>query len=155
MEEKWLIDPSLLTGIGDAIRAKEESTETIPVGELASRIAAISTGIEVQTASGTFRTSSSGTATVTCGFQPDVVSISRGETSGGEVYTVAIPFLEHSGKQITVAMWTTSSSGYAYDFSVSSTTTGFSVKSVTIWDSDWDGSTVRSTSFSYTAYKFT
>lgn len=155
MEEKWLIDPLLLTSIGDAIREKEGSSGTIPVSSLASRVAAISTGIEVQTTSGTFKTSSKGAATVTCGFQPDVVSISMGETSGGEVYTVAIPFLEYSGKQITAVMWTTSSSGYAYDFSVSSTTTGFSVKSVTIWDSDWDESTVKNKSFSYTAYKFT
>lgn len=152
---EYLIQDTTLSDIADAIRAKEESTGTIQVNKFASRIAAISTGIEVQTASGTFNTSSSGTATVTCGFQPDVVSISRGETDDGEVYTVAIPFLEYSGKQINVALWTTSSSGYIYDLSVSSTTTGFSVKSATIWDSDWDGSTVKSTSFSYTAYKFT
>lgn len=152
---EYLIQDTTLSDIADAIRAKEESTGTIQVNKFASRIAAISTGIEVQTASGTFKTSSSGTATVTCGFQPDVVSISTGETSDGEVCTVAIPFLEYSGKQITAALWTTSSSGYVYDFSVSSTTAGFSVTSVLIWDSDWEESTVRSVNFSYTAYKFT
>lgn len=155
MEDKWLISPSLLTGIADAIRAKEDSTEAIQVSELASRIGAISTGVEVRTASGTFKTSNKGVATVTCGFQPDVVSITLNETYDGEADAVAIPFLEYSGKKITVAMWTTSSSGYLYDFSVSSTTTGFSVTSVTIWDGDWNESTVKNKSFSYTAYKFT
>lgn len=153
---EYLIQDTTLTGIGDAIREKEGSSGAIPVSSLASRIAAISTGTTVQTANGTFKTSSKGTATVTCGFQPDVVSITSGETNdGGGYYVVAIPFLEYSGKGVNVALWTTSSSGTVYDIYASQTTTGFSITDIVIWDKDWDNSTVKRKTFTYTAYKFT
>lgn len=151
---EYLIQDTTLSDIADAIRAKEESTGTIQVNKFASRIAAISTGIEVQTVSGTFKTSSSGTATVTCGFRPDVVSISLGETSDdNDVYAVAIPFLEYSGKTLDIAMW--GDGGYVYDFYVTSSATGFSVSSTRLWDNNWEAETVKQVTFTYKAYKFT
>ena len=44
---KYSIDSTTLTGIGDAIRAKEGSTGVITVPETPSRIAATKTGTEV------------------------------------------------------------------------------------------------------------
>ena len=44
---KYSIEDTTLTGIGDAIRAKEGSTGVIPVPEIPSRIAAIQTGADV------------------------------------------------------------------------------------------------------------
>ena len=44
---KYSIEDTTLTGIGDAIRAKEGSTGVIPVPEIPSRIAAIQTGPDV------------------------------------------------------------------------------------------------------------
>ena len=44
---KYSIDSTTLTGIGDAIRAKEGSTGVIPVPDIPSRIAAIQTGPDV------------------------------------------------------------------------------------------------------------
>ena len=44
---KYSIDSTTLTGIGDAIRAKEGSTGVIPVPDIPSRIAAIQTGHDV------------------------------------------------------------------------------------------------------------
>ena len=44
---KYSIDSATLTGIADAIRAKEGSTGVIPVPEIPSRIAAIQTGPDV------------------------------------------------------------------------------------------------------------
>ena len=44
---KYSIEETTLTGIGDAIRAKEGSTGVIPVPEIPSRIAAIQTGPDV------------------------------------------------------------------------------------------------------------
>ena len=44
---KYSIDAATLTGIGDAIRAKEGSTGVIPVPDIPSRIAAIHTGHDV------------------------------------------------------------------------------------------------------------
>ena len=44
---KYSIDSTTLTGIADAIRAKDGSTGVIPVPEIPSRIAAIQTGHDV------------------------------------------------------------------------------------------------------------
>ena len=44
---KYSIDSITLTGIADAIRAKEGSAGVIPVPEIPSRIAAIQTGADV------------------------------------------------------------------------------------------------------------
>ena len=44
---KYSIDSTTLTGIGDAIRAKEGSTGVIPVSDIPGRIAAIQTGADV------------------------------------------------------------------------------------------------------------
>ena len=44
---KYSIEDTTLTGIGDAIRAKEGSTGVIPVPDIPSRIAAIQTGPDV------------------------------------------------------------------------------------------------------------
>lgn len=44
---KYSIEGATLTGIADAIRAKEGSADVIPVSEMADRIAAIQTGADV------------------------------------------------------------------------------------------------------------
>ena len=44
---KYSIEDTTMTGIGDAIRAKDGSTGVIPVPEIPSRIAAIHTGPDV------------------------------------------------------------------------------------------------------------
>lgn len=44
---KYSIDSTTLTGIADAIRAKDGSTGAIPVSDIPSRIAAIQTGADV------------------------------------------------------------------------------------------------------------
>ena len=50
---KYSIDSTTLTGIADAIRAKEGSSGTIPVTQIASRIAAIETGKDVSAVTAT------------------------------------------------------------------------------------------------------
>lgn len=50
---KYSIDSTTLAGIGDAIRAKEGSSGTIPVTEIASRIQAIETGKDVSAVTAT------------------------------------------------------------------------------------------------------
>lgn len=151
---EYLIQDTTLTGIADAIRAKDKSSDTIQVSSFASRIAAISTGVEVKKNTGTYKTSSSGTATVTCGFQPDIVTITLNETSSSsKVYAVSIPFLEYSGKTISVAMW--GEDYEVYEIDVTRSTTGFSVTKTTGWDTKWQSETVKSETFTYTAYKIT
>lgn len=48
---KYVIDDSTLTGIADAIRTKEETSDPIPVEEMAERIGAIETGVTLPTLS--------------------------------------------------------------------------------------------------------
>ena len=50
---KYSIDSTTLTGIADAIRAKEGSSGTIPVTKIASRISAIETGKDVSSVTAT------------------------------------------------------------------------------------------------------
>ena len=50
---KYSIDSTTLTSIGDAIRAKEGSSGTIPVTQIASRIQAIETGKDVSAVTAT------------------------------------------------------------------------------------------------------
>ena len=50
---KYSIEDTTLTGIADAIRAKEGSTGVIPVPEIPSRIAAIQTGPDVSNVTAT------------------------------------------------------------------------------------------------------
>ena len=50
---KYSIDSTTLTGIGDAIRAKEGSSGAIPVTQIASRISAIETGKDVSAVTAT------------------------------------------------------------------------------------------------------
>ena len=50
---KYSIEDTTLTGIGDAIRAKEGSSGTIPVTQIASRISAIETGKDVSSVTAT------------------------------------------------------------------------------------------------------
>lgn len=145
-----------MTSVADKIRAKGGTSEKLewPAGYEAA-VEAISTGVTVQEATGTFTTNTGGTATVTCGFQPDLVVVTKNETSTeNDTYVAAFPFKDFTSKKIDVPMWTTSSSGYVYDLYPTQTTTGFSV-TVEMWDESWELSTVKNTSFNYTAYKFT
>ena len=50
---KYSIEDTTLTGIGDAIRAKEGSTGVIPVSDIPNRISAIQTGPDVSNVTAT------------------------------------------------------------------------------------------------------
>lgn len=151
---EYLIQDTTLTAIGDAIRAKEESTGPIPVPDFAARIAAIQTGINVQRATGSFTTNSSGSATVNCGFQPDVVVVTKGETYDGSNFAAAIPFSDYVGKTLGISLFSISSDVLLYSFTSTQTATGFSVK-VEKMNYSMSSSNASNTQFSYIAYKFT
>lgn len=54
LDDYALIEKSTLTGIGEAIRGKEGTTELIPPGEMKARIEAISGNVEYTTGKVTF-----------------------------------------------------------------------------------------------------
>ena len=151
---EYLIRDTTLAAIGDAIRTKEESSGAIPVSEIASRIVAIDTGVTVQRESGTFTTDSSGNATVTCGFKPDLVVLHRseGSNSGTDSYSCAAAFTEDTRRSIiNLALW--SKTVEFYDIKVYQTNTGFSFESIG-YELDWT-ETIAKTTFSYIAVKYT
>lgn len=139
--------------VGDAIREKGETSEKLsfPAG-MAAAIAAISTGVEVMRAEGSFTTSSSGSASVDCGFKPDMVFV-FGDTVSSYVTasnSQAINFVEetrsnattalYSESGVTLTVWTQDSSGFSVD--------------MTDYTFSWSDST-SAASYDYVAIKYT
>lgn len=124
---EYLIQDTTLAAIAEAVREKEGSSDAIRVSELAGRIAAISTGVEVQTASGTI-TTSNGSGSVNIGFKPDAVEIVI--KSGTPYYTMAAVFTGVDNTKSTGCR----PSGLSYTFlsgSITRTDTGFNISSLT------------------------
>lgn len=154
---EYLIQDTTLTAIGDAIRAQDGTSDQIPVADIASRIAAIKTGVTVHRKSGTFNTNSSGNATVKCGFQPDLVVIFGGVVEEyGNYYSASAPFYEDTrNNRLNMSMWHTDSDTYAtIDMYITQTNTGFEIKMENVkWDSQYEA--VSNGTFKYTAVKYT
>ena len=102
---------------------------------------------------GTFTTNSSGTATVNCGFQPDVVYF-RGDTvhaDGMQIdYSTAIVFTEETRTNPAAYL---NYEDATHAVLASKTSTGFSVDTVQ-FGYDWSV-TVKSTTYNYVAIKYT
>lgn len=166
---EYMIQDTTLTGLGDAIRAQEKSTGTIPVGELASRISALGTGTEVQKKSGIFTTNNLGYCQVDCGFKPDIVSITQKISGGGNSQnSVAFSLLEYAGKDIIAYMYVETDAGEAlfqFDVSEASWSTsgedsgiGFIATVYKTFDYEKEEITMEevvAATFQYVAYKFT
>ena len=111
-------------------------------------------GAEVQQKSGTFRTSSSGTATVNCGFKPDAVFIT-GTVSGytGKYHGCAA----FSADSVTSAVSYFQSSSTSYIFSYvtfTQTSTGFTAAAKRLNTSFAESNDTNRT-FNYIAIKYT
>ncbi|MGM9590624.1 MAG: hypothetical protein ACI3V0_10695 [Faecousia sp.] len=147
---------SAKTEIASAIAGKGV---TVPDGTrldgLAALIDSIEAGVAVQRATGTFTTNSSGAATVNCGFQPDVVVVTKGETyTDGSNYAAAIPFSDYVGKTLGISLLSSASNVLLYTFTPTRATTGFSVN-VKKLNYSFSQSNATNTQFTYIAYKFT
>ena len=126
-------------------------------GNLASAINSIPKGVTVKrypaSGLGSFTTNSSGTATVNCGFQPDVVYISGDTiyTDGMYIdYSTAIVFTEETRTNPAAYL---NYEGVTHAVLVSKTSTGFSVDAIQ-FGYDWSV-TVKSTTYNYVAIKYT
>lgn len=112
-------------------------------------------GIEVQTTSGSVTTSNSGTATINCGFRPDLVVIYMG--SGGGYETVAaFPIKERkTSSTLNTVSWNGSSSEDIVDFDMTGVSdTGCSLRATVYGASGSTGSLSRR-SLSWRAVKYT
>lgn len=147
-----------LSGIANAIRNKggTSASMSFPDGFI-SAINAISTGATVKrypaSGLGTFTTDRNGTATVNCGFQPDVVYFS-GDTvysDGMQIdYSAAIVFTEETRTNPAAYL---SYESATHAVLASKTSTGFSVNAIQ-FSYDWSV-TVKSTTYNYVAIKYT
>lgn len=144
------------TNVNNAFTAVNSKGGTVPSskvsGNLATAINSIPTGATVQRKSGTFTTDSSGNATVTCGFKPDLVVLHRSEGSTQNAFSCAAAFAEDSRKS-RIDLGLLSPTGSFYEILVSRSDTGFSIH-MTEYLEDWSESTTETT-FSYIAVKYT
>lgn len=143
-----------LTSVADAIRAKGGISDSLsfPTG-MVSAINSISTGVTVQTASGSAKTSSRGLLTLNIGFQPDLIVLKVGTVSGYE-FNLNFALTEK---------WTSSKAGctswygddYVYEAYVNSIGTTSTSLYVYGYDSSWNGGAVASITFNWKAVKYT
>lgn len=120
MAKYMLVDADQLDAdleiVADSIRDKGGTSDklTFPEG-FKNAVDAISKGIAVQTKSGSFSTGSNGHATVSCGFKPDMLYVTKGESY--QWYKVSACFAFHAAgsDRINTGMWTgeTVIDGYA------------------------------------------
>ena len=148
----------LKQAVSDAFTAIGNKGGTVPTskvsGNLASAINSIPAGVDVKITSGTF-TPSSGIATVSCGFQPDLVYITQGYnySHDSKTWTVsaAFAFNQVSSGEVYTTCWNEDDN--ITDFFANRTTNGFSIEAV-VYDDSWDPSAYDG-DFDYIAVKFT
>lgn len=113
-------------------------------------------GTEIKEFSGSFRTNSSGAATINCGFKPDIIYIHKNEKDDQYLYSAAIAFAEEnrSGTPNT-ALFSTSSTYYLYDIHGTASTNGATIYVYGLKYSDYSEVVISNTTFYYTAIKYT
>jgi len=152
MANEYTVNASDLTSVADAIRTKGGTSAQLefPSG-FVSAIQAIKSGVTVQKNSGSFTTGTNGSATVNCGFRPDMVYI-KGDTDDGYNNSQAMAFdAESRTGNLNTAMW---ASDGAVDIVWTRSSTGFSV-TVTLYDWDWNGTAASRKTYNYVAVKYT
>lgn len=111
-------------------------------------------GVTVQKKSGTFRTSSSGTATVSCGFKPDAVYVTGTITEYNTTYHGGVAFTDGN---VTTATSYTPGPSTSYIFSyldITQSSSGFSVTAKRMTTS-YESSNDTNRTFNYIAIKYT
>lgn len=143
-----------LESIAGAIRNKGGTTGTLSFPDgMASAIAAISTGVTVQTKNGTATSNSSGVLTLNCGFKPDLVVLYFGvyESNFETFITLPIKEQKQTGKYpLGIAM---GADGIIEGW-VTSATSSTTKISLYLYDWSWAGSYYANQSISYRAVKY-
>lgn len=150
---------TIQTDISSAFTAVGNKGGTAPSskvsGNLASAINSISSGVTVQRESGSFTTNSSGSATVSCGFQPDLVTFDAGSNSqsSAESYP-GFPFQESGESSIEISHPAASSSYILSTTVCTRTSNGFTIK-MTRLTSSFSQSNDTNRTCNYVAIKYT
>lgn len=157
MANEYAVNHSDLVQVADAIRTKGETNGQLafPSG-FVNAIQKIQVGVTVQQNAGTFTTAANGTATINCGFRPDIVIVDKGEEHEGETFSSAFAF-EAVGREtrINAALYVYDvASFYLYDIYAQSMENGFNVE-ISEMDCDFDFHNAGYVTFNYVAIKYT
>lgn len=149
------LDADLKT-VADSIRGKTGKSEELsfPNG-MKDAIESIPDGATVQKTTGTFNTGNDGTASVNCGFKPDIVYIYNGNYSN-DGHTIALVYeFNVTGKtKLNSMMWENGSQdAMPIEIGITQTSNGFNVIAGK-WGENWNSTYYRG-SFSYIAAKYT
>lgn len=143
-----------LTTVADAIRAKGGTTAELAFpDEYVSAIEAISSGVEVKTASGSVTTSSSGKATINIGFKPDLLVLKVGTVNGYECNLTLALTEKWTSSPIDAVSWY--GEDYMYECYVSSIGATSTVVYVYAYDSSWNSGSASRITFQWKAVKYT
>ena len=146
-----------LTIVANSIRSKSGKSGVMAFpGGFKSAVEGISTGITVQRKSGTFTTNTSGTATVSCGFKPDMVAIDGGIYSNTSYFNGAT-FTEANANKISITIPPSTDDSASYRVTsceITQSSSGFSVY-VSNVNAEWERSNCRNRQLSYVAIKYT
>lgn len=150
------------TQVADGFSAVAERKGTVPVTQLLSAlpdtIRTIPDGVSVQTRTGSFTTSSSGKASVNCGFQPDLVAIywmtSAGSGYEGEYWTCAPFALSKEGNEYAFNSLAWRSTAALMDVWIKRSATGFSAE-IGAYSTSWSWSAYARKNIGYIAVKYT
>lgn len=148
------------TQAANAFSAVADMGGTVPVAQLPSTlpdaIRTIPTGVAVQRKSGTFTTSTSGTATVSCGFKPDLVVVKVGKATQMDTNQndPAFGFAESGVTTLSITSISKNSSYIYMNTVCTQSSAGFSVTMTNI-SSSFATAKVSRTTFSYIAVKYT
>lgn len=142
-----------LTKVADSIRAKGGTTEPLafPDGFAAAVNAiVVKTGTEIKRNTGTVKNGN----TISCGWKPDLVYITKNQTYDGYLMCACFPFEVSGNTKLNSAAWPSSDADYPADCYVAQTSNGFSFKA-TIYDESQDKNISYTGSFQYVAVKYT
>ena len=134
-----------LTGNTTALRSILDAVNALP--------AAGGGGTNVQIKTGTF-TTSDGSASVNCGFQPDAVEFIITVNSDNEDVAYAAVFAQSNRAKYCGAYNGDSAYGNGYAI-ISRTSTGFSVSGMNWYTDGWDKQVDNGNTYSYVAIKYT
>lgn len=131
--------------------------DLIPTPVLLAILQKQKNGVTIKRETGTLTTDSKGSATVNCGFQPDLVYFQFGADKGGFIFSASIAFSEESRSGTNnICSWGDGlGDNIAFiDINVWQSEQGFSmvVNWVTV---DWKYIDAVNTQISYTAVKYT
>lgn len=144
-----------LTNVADSIRAKVGTTAKLNFpSEYISAIREIPSGLEVKKTAGSFRTDDKGSATVNCGFQPDIIQITFGTNHEGYTFAAAADFESANVSKINTSIYHDLGDYSLCDIFFTRTSNGFTA----LFDGynwDWDPVIVKRKNFNYTAVKYT